>query len=201
MCATHQDTTVFNQADPNGPSKLTTLSLGDDPEPALQREMQSAREDAYVKPFARLFGGIGLVVVLALLGVVYNDYLAHKQELPGLIARGRRVPAQLSGEPVSVSGRRNYSGGRWSVEYSYTVDGRAHAGSAYMYAYDRPASITVVFDPQNPAAHRAIGSVEPSNVDRRRLMMLGAAAVVFGFIVVVSAIEWFDKGGHSAPGR
>lgn len=57
----------------------------------------------------------------------------------------------------------------------------------------RPASITVVFDPQNPAAHRAVGAMEPSRVDGRRLMILGAAAVAFGFMVVVSAIEWFDQ--------
>ena len=50
-----------------------------------------------------------------------------------------------------------------AVEYSHTVDGRAHAGIAYMY--HRPASIADVFDPQNPAAHRAVGSMEPSNVD------------------------------------
>jgi hypothetical protein len=79
-----------------------------------------------------------------------------------------------------------------AVEYSYTVDGRAHAGSAYMY--DRPASIAVVFDPQNPAAHRAVGSMKPSNVDGRRLIMLGAAAVAFGFMFLISGpIEWLKR--------
>lgn len=49
----------------------------------------------------------------------YIDYLAHKQELSGLIARGRRIPAQLSGEPVRVGARYQYTPD-WSVEYSYT---------------------------------------------------------------------------------
>lgn len=101
---------MFNQADPNDPANLTTLSLRDDPEPALQKAMQRAREDAYAKPFARLFGGIGLVVVLALLGVVYNDYLAHKQELPGLIAAAGAFPpscpASRSTSEVATTTRR-----------------------------------------------------------------------------------------------
>jgi len=178
---------VFNQADPNDPDQLTTLNLRDDPEPALRR----AREQAHRERFTLLIGGIGLVVVAALLYVVFNDYVTHKQELRGLIARGRRIPAQLSGEPVHVGGRYRYTA-EWRVEYSYTVDGRAHAGSAYMH--QRPASIAVVFDPQNPAAHRAVRSMEPSNIDGRRLLMLGAAAVVFGFIVLVSGpIEWLKR--------
>ena len=182
---------MFNQADQDNPDKPTTLSLRDDPEPALQRALQRAREQTYVEGFARLIGGIGLVVVLALLYVVLNDYVAHKQELPALIARGRRIPAQLSGEPVHVGGRFRYTP-EWRVEYSYTVDGRAHAGSAYMS--DRPASIALVFDPQNPAAHRAVGSMEPSNLDGRRLIMLGAAAVAFAFILLVSGpIEWLKR--------
>jgi len=176
---------VFNQADQDDPGKPTTLSLRDDPEPALQREQR------YGERFACLIGGVGLVVVLAMLYVVFNDYVAHKQELPGLIARGRRIPAQLSGEPVHVGGRYSYTPD-WRVEYSYTVDGRAHAGSAYMN--NRPASVAVVFDPQNPAAHRAVGSMEPSNVDGRRLIMLGVAAVVCGFILLVSGpIEWLKR--------
>ena len=60
--------------------------------------------------------------------------------------------------------------------------------------YHRPASIAVVFDPQNPAAHRAVGSMEPSNVDGRRLIMLGAAAVAFGFMFLISGpIEWLKR--------
>ena len=62
---------------------------------------------------------------------------------------------------------------------------------------DRPASVAVVFDPQNPAAHRVVGSMEPSNLDGRRLIMLGAAAVVFGFILLVSGpIEWLKRLGE-----
>jgi mono/diheme cytochrome c family protein len=60
--------------------------------------------------------------------------------------------------------------------------------------YDRPASFAVVFDPQNPAAHRAVGSMEPSNVDGRRFIMLGAAAVAFEFILRLSGpIEWLKR--------
>ena len=179
---------MFHEADPGNPDQFTKLSLRDDPEPALQR----AREQTYVDGFARVIGGIGLVVVLPLLYVVFNDYVAHKQELPALIARGRRIPAQLSGAPVHVGGRYRYTP-EWHVEYSYAVDGRAHAGNAYMH--DRPAStIAVVFDPQNPAAHRAVGSMEPSNVDGRRLIMLGAAAIAFGFMFLISGpIEWLKR--------
>jgi hypothetical protein len=125
---------------------------------------------------------------------VYNDYLAHTQELPALIARGRRIPAQLFGEPVRVSGRYQYTPD-WRVEYTYTVDARVHAGSAYMR--NRPASVVVVFDPQHPASHRAVGSMEPSNLDGRRLIMLGAAAVVFGFIFLISGpIAWLKRRGE-----
>ena len=171
--------------------KPTTLSLHNDPEPALQTELRRAREQAYVAAFVRPICGIGLVVVLALLYVVYNDYVTHKQELPGLVARGRRIPAQLSGEPVRVGRRYQYTAD-WQVDYSYTVDGRAYAGSAYMA--QRPESIAVVFDPQDPAAHRAVGSMEPSNVDGRRLIMLGAAAIALGFILLVSGpIEWLKR--------
>ena len=174
---------MFNQTDQDNHDTPTTLSLREDPEPALQKAREQASRQRYSGLIGGAIGGIGLVVVLTLLYVVYNDYLAHKQELPALIARGRRIPAQLSGEPVRVGGRYQYTP-EWRVEYSYTVNGRAHAGSAYMH--DRPASVVVVFDPQNPAAHRAVGSMEPSNLDGRRLIMLGAAAVVFGFILLVS---------------
>ena len=114
---------MFNQANPDNHGQLTTLSLRDDPEPAMQR----AREQTSREGFARLISGIGLVVVLALLYVVFNDYVAHKQEIRALIARGRRIPAQLSGEPVQVRGRYRYTP-QWRVGTSYTVDGRAHAG-------------------------------------------------------------------------
>ena len=63
---------------------------------------------------------------------------------------------------------------------------------------NRPASVAVVFDPLNPAAHRAVGSMEPSNLDGRRLIMLGAAAVVFFFIFLVSGpIEWLKRLGDA----
>ena len=182
---------MFYEADQDNPDKPTTLSLRDDPEPALQKAREQALRERYSGPIGGAIGGIGLVVVLALLYVVFNDYVAHKQELPALIARGRGIPAQLSGEPVHVGLRYRYTP-EWRVEYSYTVNGRAHAGSAYMS--DRPASIAVVFDPQNPAAHRAVGSMEPSNVDGRRLIMLGAAAVAFGFMFLISGpIEWLKR--------
>jgi hypothetical protein len=157
-------------ADQDSPDKLTTLSLRDDPEPALQKAREQTSRERYLVPVGATISGIGLVVVLALL-----------------------YPAQLSGEPVRVGGRYQYTPD-WRVEYSYTVDGRAYAGSAYMN--NRPASIAVVFDPQNPAAHRAVGSMEPSNLDGRRLIMLGAAAVVFGFILLVSGpLEWLKRRG------
>jgi hypothetical protein len=182
---------VFNQDDPNNPGPFTsTVSLRDDPEPALQRELGRAREERRVAGFVRVFGSIGLIVVFALLFDVYNDYVAHKREIPGLIARGQRIPAQLSGEPKNVGGRYSYTPD-WYVEFSYSADGRAYTGSAYMNR--RPASVTVVFDPLNPAAHRAVGSMEPSNVDGRRLIMLGAAAAALGFIVMLS---WLTKLGE-----
>jgi hypothetical protein len=96
----------------------------------------------------------------------------------------------LSAEPVRVGVRYQYTAD-WRVEYSYTVDGCTYTGSAYMNT--RPASVTVVFDPLNPASHRAVGSMDPSNVDGRRLIMLGAAAAVFGFIFLVSGFEWLDR--------
>ena len=168
----------------------TTLSLRDNPEPALQKARQRAREEAALQRCAGPVGGIGLVVVLMLLFVVFGDYLTHKRELGELIARGRRIPAQLSGEPEHVGGRYSYTA-EWRVKYSYTVDGRAHAGSAYMYR--RPASIAVVFDPQNPAAHRAIGAMEPSNIDGRRLIMLGAAMVFCLFLLAFGLFDWFER--------
>jgi hypothetical protein len=100
---------VFYEADPDNPGQFTKLSLRDDPEPALQRALRRAREETYLEAFSRLLGGIGLIVVLVLLYVVFNDYLAQKQDLPGLIARGRRIPAQLSGAPVHVGGRYRYT--------------------------------------------------------------------------------------------
>src|SRR5688572_22053185 len=42
-------------ADQDNPDKPTTLSLRDDPEPALQR----AREQRHVEGFARVIGGLG----------------------------------------------------------------------------------------------------------------------------------------------
>jgi len=176
---------VINRAD-DGP---TTLSLNDDPEPALQRARERER---YSGPIGLALGGIGLVVVVVLLFVVFNDYVVHKQELPGLVAHGRRIPAQLSGEPVYIgSSRYNYTTD-WRVEYSYTVDGRAHAGSAYMDY--RPSSITVVYNPLNPAGHRVVGAMELTNIDGRRLIILAAAAGLFGFILLVSGpIEWLKR--------
>src|SRR5687767_8343423 len=106
---------VFNQADQDDPDKPTTLSLRDDPEPALQKAREQALRERYSGPIRGAIGGIGLVVVLALLYVVFNDYVAHKQELPALIARGRRIPAQLSGEPVRVGLRYRYTA-EWRVE-------------------------------------------------------------------------------------
>jgi hypothetical protein len=81
---------VFNEAEDNH----TTLSLRDDPEAALQKARDQASRERYSRPIGGAIGGLGLVVVLALLYVVFNDYIAHKQELPALIARGRRIPAQ-----------------------------------------------------------------------------------------------------------
>ena len=182
---------MFNQADQDNPDKPITLSLRDDPEPALRKARDQASRQRYSGPIGVAVGGFGLVIVLALLYVVFNDYVAHKQELPALIARGRRIPAQLSGTPAHVGYRYRYTP-EWRVEYSYTVDGRPHAGSAYMNV--RPGSIAVVFDPQNPAAHRAVGSMEPSNLDGRRLIMLAAAAVAFGFILLLSGpIGWLKR--------
>jgi hypothetical protein len=64
--------------------------------------------------------------------------------------------------------------------------------------YARPASIAVVFDPQNPAPHRAVGSMEPSNVDGRRLIMLGAATVGCLFLLLLGLLhaepmEWWKR--------
>ena len=181
---------MFNQADPNHPRSFTALSLHGDPEPALQKAREQATRERNSAPIGAAIGGIGLVVVLVLLFVVINDHVVHKRELPALIARGRRIPAELSAEPVRVGVRYQYTAD-WRVEYSYTVDGRAYTGSAYMNT--RPASVAVVFDPLNPASHRAVGSMDPSKVDGRRLIMLGAAAAVFGFIFLVSGFEWLDR--------
>jgi hypothetical protein len=184
---------VVQKTAPDNDDQLITLSLHDDPEPALQRAHAQIRLQIYGKVLGLLVGGIGLVVVLAQLHGVFNDYVAHKQELPALIARGRRVPAHVSGTPVHI-GRRGYRTTGWQVKYSYTVGGRAHAGSALYRDSNPPASIVVVFDPQNPAAHRAVGSMEPSNLDGRRLITLGAEAAVFGFILLVSGpIEWLKQ--------
>jgi len=181
---------VFNQADPD--DKFTTLSLYEDPEPAAQRARARARELESGKVFWWLCSGIGLAVVIAIMYGDYIDYLAHKQELSGLIARGRRIPAQLSGEPVRDGGRYSYVGASWRVEYAYTVDGRAYKGSAHMHA--RPASITVVIDPWNPAAHRADGSLEPSNMDGQRLLALGALAAGFGLAFLFAGpLEWLNR--------
>ena len=169
---------MFNET--NNPDALSTPSLRDDPDPAFRKARQQA---AYSDLFLGAVGAIGLVVVVALLFFQYNDYITHRQELPALIARGQRIPAQLSGQPVHVSGRYRYTP-EWRVRYWYTVDGRKYAGSAYMR--DRPESVAVVFDPLNPKVHRAVGSMDPSNVDGRRLIILGASALVCGFILIVS---------------
>ena len=100
---------MFNQTDQDNHDTPTTLSLREDPEPALQKAREQASRQRYSGLIGGAIGGIGLVVVLTLPYVVYNDYLAHKQELPALIARGRRIPAQLSGEPVRVGGRYQYT--------------------------------------------------------------------------------------------
>ena len=152
---------LFNQADQN---KHTTLSLRDDPEAALRKARDQASRERYSGPIGGAIGGFGLVVVRTSCSTTTSR---NTRELLALIARGRRIPAQLSGTPVHVGPRYRYTP-EWRVEYSYTVDGRAHARSAYMDV--RPVSIAVVFDPQNPAAHRAVGSMEPSNVDGRRLI-------------------------------
>jgi len=171
---------VFNQSD-RRPDTLTTLSVRAEPDPAFRK----AREQAlYSDLFGGAIGALGLVVVVVLLFFQYNDYITHTRELPALIARGQRIPAKLSGTPLHVSGRYRYTP-EWRVKYSYTVDGRTYAGSAYMR--DRPAAVVVVFDPLNPTVHRAVGSMDPSNVDGRRLVILGAAALACGFILLVSA--------------
>ena len=170
---------MFNET--NNPGALSTPSLRDDPDPAFRKAREQA---AYSDLMVGAIGAIGLVVVVTLLFASYNDYIVHKRELPALIARGQRIPAQLSGKPVHVSGRYRYTL-EWRVRYSYTVDGRRYVGSAYMH--DPPASVAVVYDPLNPAVHRAVGSMERSNVDGRRLIILCAAALVCGFILVVSA--------------
>lgn len=124
----------------------------------------------------------------------YTDSIARKQELPGLIARGQRVPARLSGEPVSETGRFSYVGAHRLVRYSYTVDGRAYSGSAHMYSGERPDSITVVIDPQNPAVHRVDGALDPSAVNRQRLLWLGVFGVGLRLVFLFARpLEWLSN--------
>jgi hypothetical protein len=104
-------------------NSLTTLSLNDDPGPAAERAIQRAAEQKKRAPAATAFGGIGLVVFLALLFGAYSDYITHTREIAGLISRGRRIPAQLSGEPVQEGIRSSLAPSSWRVEYSYQVDG------------------------------------------------------------------------------
>ena len=46
---------MFNQADQNTPDKPTTLSLRDDPEPALQKVREQASREKYSGPAAGTF--------------------------------------------------------------------------------------------------------------------------------------------------
>ena len=176
---------------PTTPVKMTSLDIHEDPEQALKKASARASPASAGPLFGMLLGGMGLVVVLALMPATSHDYSTHNRELGALLARGSRARAQLAGEPVYVA-RGRYSRSYWYAEYSYIVNGSAYAGSARMY--ERPEStIAVVFDPRIPAAHRAVGSMEPSNVDGRSLITLGAFAVLFGFVFLVSGFEWLDS--------
>ena len=174
---------MYNQVDPDDSGPFTPrVSLRDDPEPALQSERQAASDESRAAAFVRMFGPIALIVVLVMLYGAYRDYITHSREIPPLVTRGQRISGEVS-NTSRVGGRYRYTPD-WRVEYTYIVDGQKYAGRAYMGT--RPEAVTVVFDPLNPAAHRAEGAMELSNVDGRHLIMLGAVAVVLAFIVLVS---------------
>jgi len=167
-------------------NSFTTLSLNDDPEPAARRAIQRASEQKKFAPVATAIGGIGLAVFLVLLYDAYSDYVTHTRETSGLVSRGRRIPAQLSGEPVQEGIRSSLAPLSWRVEYSYPVDGRRYSGIAYMRV--RPESVVVVFDPRYPAAHRVDGALEYSNLDGRRMMAYGAGAAACGLIFFIGGL-------------
>ena len=75
---------MFDEADPDDPGQFTKLGLCDDPEPALQRALRRAREETYLEGFSRLLGGIGLIVVLVLLSVVFNQLTVKRRPTPNV---------------------------------------------------------------------------------------------------------------------
>jgi hypothetical protein len=124
----------------------------------------------------------GIAFGLAVAGVIFNAVLYHRHSTRDarLAEHGQRVPAAQTGKASRVDARmgRDF----WRIRYSYEAGGRTYNGSARMYFI--PASLSVVFDPDNPVTHRLVGSLNPTREDQRTLIAFLITAAIFGVIVL-----------------
>ena len=132
-----------------------------------------------VRDRRRLAATTILVIVLPLLLLSVMFERSHANEAAALAERGERVSATVSGRPRRVDPRMGPD--FWSVDYSFTVEGRTYTGHAGMYRV--PASLTVVFDPRHPSSHRVVGSLNPNGRERFRVAFLAGTAAVCAWLL------------------